>query len=1328
MNVDDSSQNNNYDNEYLPSILPVEEEKYSNIKIIDQKPIKYQQSPFESRKNKRKNIKQIPIKQQNQNETNSEFNEDKSENLNKNSEKNIDINYIKKPYHSTNRDYKKLRTQPNIQPKINFKNNTNKINPPQEIGYNNNIIDYNQIPQHTLYQQNINLIPNNLKKPYCNTDSNRVQHRIQILQKNVDENNSKIYEDNNSNIENSLHNVSFTNKNIDTNTYKKNKKYFNKYEKISTQIDPNILKQFRLMKNMDSNRKIIELERQKERLSRENRKLSKSFNNFNKEREKFELEKKRFLESKNRVLNDTKKYEERLIKLEEELQNKYIKKKNQLQEIRNKLKAEQNNIEAERYNLTNTYQTRLTKLENDYKLNEDNQNYNNNLNIDKVKRDQEILRQKEQEISDLKNNYIKRENNLNLKENELKQKEIELQDKEYELNNKFQNLIQKEQNLMNEKSQYDNNTEENQNIYNKKSQELKNKEQQLLNKENQLMYRENELKNKENEIKNKENIINNQENELNNRENELINKQNELDDKQNEILTHQNEINDKENQLNLLNKEIQNKQKQIIELNNKYNRMLFNKSSHKIKKRDFQNMVSGPLNSPLESRPSITVKKIQKNLGVKKSNNIPNLNNNLMNINKVETFGPIKDSTMSKKNKDIKDNDDFPENNLNDINDNDNFPENNLNDINDNDNFPENNLNDLKDNDDFPENNLNDLKDNDNFPENNEDNNLMNNNNNKPPSEKQQFNDDENFYGENPNDMIQQTNKNNKNEEDDMFEEIGDDFEQYINNQNDSQQETNNDKSINKKEMNIPNDGDMKDKEEEQTNLDIFGENNNDLMGEQLPGNNMHQMNDNSNKQEPPNNNDLNQKQSEENFSLDLSSKNNNLPDFQENNYLNKQNLNHSNNSQGLKGSNNINQNNNLNNFESGEMNLNNLNYDEGVNKNNNSINANNNYDENKMENEKDTAIDQIMEELYIEEYNPSLGIAKNEHIKYLNSVIQCFAHIPDITDKIVNLHYDEHFENILPKLKLTKRYRNLLINLFFPEKVYNMNRVAYNSDSLINTLYELNPLFQNSENIEIKEFINFFILKLHDELNIKKNNNNDLNNENINKNMQIKNENDVLVDFLQNFTTKNNSIISKALYGISKYTFYCHQCQNSFYNFQCYSYLYFNLDKIIEYKQSKYHRNDVDINLNDCLDYYQKSETLRGDKGLFCPSCLEQTESTSIKNIYSTKNVLILILDRNIRNNFNECIFELKETINLRDYVQYKKEGEKSREKFFLGGLVNYIGDNYGNETYNAFIRMGKNNDWYCYDDENIYQTSFQDIKNNGYPIILFYHKLTQK
>ena len=40
----------------------------------------------------------------------------------------------------------------------------------------------------------------------------------------------------------------------------------------------------------------------------------------------------------------------------------------------------------------------------------------------------------------------------------------------------------------------------------------------------------------------------------------------------------------------------------------------------------------------------------------------------------------------------------------------------------------------------------------------------------------------------------------------------------------------------------------------------------------------------------------------------------------------------------------------------------------------------------------------------------------------------------------------------------------------------------------------------------------------------------------------------------------------------------------------------------------------------------------------------------------------------------------------------------------------------------------MGKNNDWYCYDNEDIYTVNFNDIINNGFPVVLFYHKLIKK
>jgi len=374
----------------------------------------------------------------------------------------------------------------------------------------------------------------------------------------------------------------------------------------------------------------------------------------------------------------------------------------------------------------------------------------------------------------------------------------------------------------------------------------------------------------------------------------------------------------------------------------------------------------------------------------------------------------------------------------------------------------------------------------------------------------------------------------------------------------------------------------------------------------------------------------------------------------------------------------------------------------------------------------KESNIDKIKEELFIEKYNPCIGLYKTEGPNYLNEILQCFAHISEITDYLINIHLDPYFKDKLSNLKLSKYYREVLINLFFPEKVFNLNNRPYQPNKFVNNLYNLNSLFQKNAYIDYKEFLDYFIIKLHDELNVKKSNNNYSNE----KNLTLKNENDVLVEFLQNFTNKNNSIISKYLYGICKNILYCHKCRNTFYDFHYYSYLYFDLSKVIEYKQNKYHNDDISINITDCLNYFQRTQTLLGDKGLFCPVCKELTESTSIKNLYSSKTILLFVLNRDNQFNAQDNKINLEEVINIGDYIEFNKEkgGKNSKEKFYLSGVVNYFGDNYGNEIYTAYCRMSKDEQWYCYENENIYLANFKDIQNNGYPIILFYHKILKK
>ena len=1199
-----------------PSMLQVAEEKTDKINIYKNHPMRYNGSPFESRTNDRKKYPNedayIPLSKD-QSDTNSEMPSEKSEQIYKNQNRNERINYISEPYYNAYNERKPQNKNQRRQRNFDENSKKSKESPENTKGGKNR------------KKRQINVQIDKLEEPTNN---------FRKKKKNLSKNDENIYyceipiED-----DSFLNNVSFSNKNIDTNIYITNSNP--KEKKSSNKIDPKILKQFKLISELENSKIIKKLEKEKQKLNAENKKLNKDYSNFEKEKQKFEQEKKLFFESRDRVINDSRKNEERLIQLENELQNKFLEKKNEIQQMREQLRQEQLNLDNERNKMRDNYQIRLSKLEEDYKIKEETQNYNNNLNIDKTKKEQELLRQKEKEINELQKAFQERENNLNMRENELINKENELIEKEANLNDKYQNLLEKEKNLMGEKEQFLNSNEENQ-------KDLYLKEKQLNDREQQIINREFILQDKENKIKNKENQIYDVENKLKDRENQL-------NETQNKILNQQNQINDKEKKLDLLDKEIKNKRNQIIELNNTYNDMMTKLNSPK--KDNNNNLESSKdsksikeINADINNfdiinRPSISaVRKIDPKFA--NNNNSENMENKP--INKVVTFGNNKNSLAS------------------------NYS-NNIKDIRDNDSYPENNLKDIKDNDAFPENHLHDIQDNDEYPEN---------------------------QGED--DIIYGNKNNNPNMNNEEYEEIAEDFDQYINNQS-----QNDNKSNGNKNMNLPMDEQAENKKDDDDNTEPFNfdnENNNDLM----QSNNNNELNNNNNNN---NNNLMNQNiPSDNNYNINSNENPNNDNNNMNNNDMNK-----------------------LNESESGEIDLNNLHNEDLDIEGSQNKNEQNNI--NKINNEHEDEINNIEEELFIEEYNPSLGLIKIENPNYFNSLIQCFAHIPDITNKVINLHQDNFFNKNLSELNLTKNYRNLLINLFFPEKVYNTDNQAFNPTKFRNTINELNPLFQNNNNIELKEYINFFILKLHDELNTKKDVLSQNNNEVNNAEQEIKNENDELISFLKNFTEKNNSIISKNLYGITKYTLYCNQCQNTFYNFHCYSHLYFNLDHVLDYKINRYHREDVDINLNDCLDYYQKAETLRGDNGIFCPSCKVQTESTSIKNIYSTKNVIIFVLDRNYGNKFNQAFVNFDDILNLRDYVEYKKEGEKNREKFFLGGVVNYyMGDYEENGIYKAYVRMGKKSDWCCYEDENVYTVSLDDIKNNGYPVVLFYHKLTKK
>ena len=370
----------------------------------------------------------------------------------------------------------------------------------------------------------------------------------------------------------------------------------------------------------------------------------------------------------------------------------------------------------------------------------------------------------------------------------------------------------------------------------------------------------------------------------------------------------------------------------------------------------------------------------------------------------------------------------------------------------------------------------------------------------------------------------------------------------------------------------------------------------------------------------------------------------------------------------------------------------------------------------------------------------PSLGLENIKGPINLNSIIQCFAHIPELSEGILELGYNKFFKD-RKDIKLSRNFAAIVNNIFFPMK-FNNNSRKYSPELFYETFLDMYPQKNPNAYINTLKIVKFIMETFHDELNIKKNNNND-DDEDIymDENIDNSNEKEVLVKFLTKLTENNNSLISKLFYGLIKIKCVCNNCGNSIYAFDYYSYLYFELLKIKKYMlNNKYgNKNSLFLSLNDCLDYYRRplniSTSLKEINQLFlekfninekngiffCSKCQSEKKGTIYKSIFSAHTILPIILERG--NDDNYYIDELKfpDELNLENYVEFNK----SIKKYYLCGVISNLGRNNTLGQFCAYCRMMPNGKWFCYKNERVDYCTSQDVHQKGVPYMLFYHKI---
>ena len=356
-----------------------------------------------------------------------------------------------------------------------------------------------------------------------------------------------------------------------------------------------------------------------------------------------------------------------------------------------------------------------------------------------------------------------------------------------------------------------------------------------------------------------------------------------------------------------------------------------------------------------------------------------------------------------------------------------------------------------------------------------------------------------------------------------------------------------------------------------------------------------------------------------------------------------------------------------------------------------------------------------------------------------MNSTLQCLSQTKDLSKYFLdkknekNIMQNNIFLNNKNELQLSPIYLELIKQLWERK-----SKKSFSPYNFMNTIEKMNSLFKQGQAGDSKDFIIYILEQLHKELKksvIKKNN--DKNNT---PNQYDKNR--AFNCFFNSFQ-EECSIISDLFFGIIETTNVCLNCKN-FYNSQgqnnpvCYNYQIFNclifpLEEVKKFKNNamKTQFNNFmpmiqtnqnnSVSIYECFYYNQKTERFNGENQNYCNLCKQLSDSLYTSQIFSSPNILILILNRG-KGNIYKVKLDFDEIIDISQFVLTK---EKPQITYTLFGVITHIGQSGPNAH---FVASCKNTDnkWYRFNDAIVNPiTNLQkEVFEFETPYILFYQK----
>jgi len=394
-------------------------------------------------------------------------------------------------------------------------------------------------------------------------------------------------------------------------------------------------------------------------------------------------------------------------------------------------------------------------------------------------------------------------------------------------------------------------------------------------------------------------------------------------------------------------------------------------------------------------------------------------------------------------------------------------------------------------------------------------------------------------------------------------------------------------------------------------------------------------------------------------------------------------------------------------------MNLINNNYCQ-INKNNFGINNNifdNKDNNNKINNNKKlenkTNIDDNFLFKDFENYFPLIGLENVGPISYMNSILQCLLHIPELNGFFLN-KYDKqknHFKkinkDICTKGRLCEEFHKIVLDIYLVQNKNYISPKGFN-----NFISQTNEQFKE---VDEKEFLSYLFQIMHAELNYL----GDQKSKNVPKCNQLI-EKESFNYFMNVSNNLNLSIISYLFYGVLKSTTICKGCKNIFYNFQYFQFLSF---PTLNYKDEKF-------NIYQGFKDFIKPNLMSGEDRCYCQNCKGLREMKIINIIYATPPYLIINIDYSENKKYKPKYIDFGRIIDIKDFVDNSNKSVSIQYK--LIAVCSYIGKSGSKGKYITYCQNNENK-WYKFNDSSVSEAKFEEVNSNS-PSILIYKKCKEQ